>query len=476
LIRAFDELFNEAGAVARQERTRRRLRSHLLAQLVCLGNHTITGLLCAGGRPFEDWSADYRLYAGNRVDPAALFDVVRQQVQQHLKPAQPLVVAMDDSLLRKRGRRIPGTAWRIDPLGAPFQVNFVWGQRVLQLAAALPVGGEGAARTLPIDFIQAPTPARPRKNASEQDWIEYRKLRKDMNINRQALPRVNRLVEACSSPQVGHPLWLTVDGRFTNSTMLKHLPPGQVLIGRIRGDATLYGLAPAGPTGGRPRQYGPRQPTPEQFGQDQTVAWTSVEAFAAGKRHAFRIKTLSPVKWRSAGVDKDLRLIVIAPLGYRLSKNSRKLYRKAAYLICTDPTLPLEQVLQAYLWRWGIEVNFRDEKTLIGVGQAQIRNPYAVQHQPATAVAAYALLLAAAARAYGPDGIPDDLPSPAWRTSRQPRHASTASLINQLRYELWKPSLTDMPFSGLTPDPLQPQKPEKRHPDIASAVFYAIAG
>jgi hypothetical protein len=476
LIRAFDELLAQAGPVCRQERTRQRLRSHLLAQLACLGRHTLTGLLCAGGRPFADWSADYRLYAHDRVDPSVLFDVVRQEVQRHLRADQPLVVALDDSILRKRGRKIPGTAWRVDPLGAPFAVSFTWAQRVIQMSVALPVGPEGAARTLPIDFVQAPTPQRPRKQAPENAWQEYRKLRKELNINRQALKRVNRLAEACSREASGRPLWLSVDGRFTNSTMLKHLPHGQVLIGRIRGDAKFHGPAPAVPTGGRPRQYGPRLPTPEQLRADDSIPWSPLEAFAAGKRHNFRLKTLAPVKWRPAGLTAELRLIVIAPLGYRLSNNSRKLYRKPAYLICTDPSLPLEQVLQAYLWRWGIEVNFRDEKTLIGVGQAQLRNPTSVNSQPATSVAAYALLLAAAARAYGPDGIPDALPPPAWRASLQPHHASTASLINQLRHELWAPAITQNTFSGFLNHAPDAMNPQKLHPDLASAVFYAIAG
>ncbi|MDR2051685.1 MAG: hypothetical protein LBQ63_07950, partial [Deltaproteobacteria bacterium] len=38
-------------------------------------------------------------------------------------------------------------------------------------------------------------------------------------------------------------------------------------------------------------------------------------------------------------------------------------YRNPAYLLCTDPDLPVERLLQAYLWRWEIELNFRDEKT-----------------------------------------------------------------------------------------------------------------
>ena len=53
-------------------------------------------------------------------------------------------------------------------------------------------------------------------------------------------------------------------------------------------------------------------------------------AFAAGKTHEFKVKTLGPLRWRSAGQAHDLRLIVIAPLGYRLTKNGRLLYRKAA--------------------------------------------------------------------------------------------------------------------------------------------------
>ena len=45
----------------------------------------------------------------------------------------------------------------------------------------------------------------------------------------------------------------------------------------------------------------------------------------------------------------------------------------------TKLNLPVEKLLQYYLWRWGIEVNFRDEKTLIGTGQAQVRGTAANQ-------------------------------------------------------------------------------------------------
>jgi len=102
-------------------------------------------------------------------------------------------------------------------------------------------------------------------------------------------------------------------------------------------------------------------PTPEAIRKDEHTPWTTVQAWATGKKHDFRIKTVALVRWRGSG-KQDLRLIIIASLQYRLSKHSRVPYREPAYLICTDPDLPLQKVIQDFLWRSGIEVNFRDEK------------------------------------------------------------------------------------------------------------------
>ena len=52
--------------------------------------------------------------------------------------------------------------------------------------------------------------------------------------------------------------------------------------------------------------------------------------------------------------------------------------------------------------RWQIEVNHREEKTVIGVGQAQVWTQNAVTREPAFAVAAYSLAKLAALEALGP--------------------------------------------------------------------------
>lgn len=99
--------------------------------------------------------------------------------------------------------------------------------------------------------------------------------------------------------------------------------------------------------------------------------------------------------WRKAGADLPLQLVVIKPLGYRLRKGSKLLYRLPAFLICTDLELNLQTLVQSYLYRWEIAGNHRDKKSLLGIAQGQVRNPHAVRRLPQLQVAGYSLLLLA---------------------------------------------------------------------------------
>jgi hypothetical protein len=412
------------------------------------------------------------MYSARGVDPQKLFKPVRQALTERLADDTPLVAALDDTTLRKCGRKTHGVKYTRDPMGPPFHINFIKAQRFLQISIAS-TAKDGMARMIPIDFVHAPAPKKPRPGSDEETRALFRQAKRKMALPKVGGDRLGVLRNAMDEEgQQDRPLWAVVDGSFTNRTFIKHLPPRTVAIGRIRADAKLYYLPK--PTEGKPgrnRVYGRRAPTPEQLRQDQSVPWERVKAFATGKTHQFKIKTISRLRWRPAGKKHDLRLIVIAPLGYRLTKNSRMLYRKPAYLICTDSEASLQQVLQAYLWRWDIEVNFRDEKTLLGVGQAQVRHEHSVENVPALAVAAYAMLLTSATIAYGPSGKPDSLPPPKWRRKTTLR-ASTQSLIQQLRHELWAETIR---FSSFAPSQHDDTKLPNLKPNLESALLYANA-
>ena len=239
--------------------------------------------------------------------------------------------------------------------------------------------------------------------------------------------------------------------------MLRQLPERTTFIGRIRKDAKLFQPLPLPTTrsGGRPRRYGMPAPTPEQVLHDDTVPVVQIRCFAAGEVRQIPVKVVRTVYWRKAGPDLPLLLVVIQPLGYRLRKGSKLLYRQPAFLICTDPQLDLQTLLQAYIDRWEIECNHRDEKSFIGVAQGQVWNSQAVARLPQFQVAIYSLLLLASILAYGFQRTAAYLPLPLWR--RKSIRPSVLDLLNLLRDQIFARLTQDKPtpsidgFAALAP-------------------------
>jgi len=443
----------------------------MYGELTCLGRHTVTGMLAASGSQFADWSVAYRLFSKQRVDVPKIMNVVQSNVLQETDSVPYVVAHMDDTVIKKTGKRIPGTAWRRDPLGPPFQTNFIWGQRFIQMSLALPRDGQiGQSRAIPVDFHHCPTVVRPGKAAGEEQWQVYKEEKKIAKLSRQGSDRISLLRKTLDAQGYkDKELVVGVDGSYTNKEVLKKLPQRTTLVGRIRKDTKLYELPEEQSGSGRKRVYGKQLPTPEQIRQSDQYSWKQVEAWAAGKRHMFDIKVVPDVRWRSAG-EQNLTLIIIRPLGYRLSKNSRMLYREPAYLICTETGLNIQNILQAYLWRWEIEVDFREEKTILGCGQAQVRNPNSAERLPAFVAAMYGLLHLASHKASAkPNTVM--LPRPKWYPKQEEKRVTTGDLLNNLRAQLWAKA-TGMSFSGFVDNLVSEPTLKNTKPSSCSAPFY----
>jgi hypothetical protein len=129
-----------------------------------------------------------------------------------------------------------------------------------------------------------------------------------------------------------------------------------------------------------------------------------------------------------------LRLLVVAPTPYRKRKSRKLYYRQPAFLLTTDLKDSVKQLLQIYFDRWQIEVNHRDEKDTLGVGEAQLWNVKSVPKQPVLAVAAYSAMLLASLIAFGAErGAAYDA-LPKWR--RKAYRPSCLDLITLLRKEM----------------------------------------
>ena len=140
-----------------------KIQTLMLSSLVCLGRHTITGLLHAAGGSFQDWSALYRVFSQSRLDSEALFAAVRRGVVAQLRPGEPLVVAQ---MIRccPRGTKTPGVAgdairWVVSDQPHPRPA----GRRDRSRATRRRETRPGAAD--PHRFPTRATPPKPRQNA-----------------------------------------------------------------------------------------------------------------------------------------------------------------------------------------------------------------------------------------------------------------------------------------------------------------------
>lgn len=472
MLSAVEQLAAQCAQAGAAPTARERVRRHFLSSLCCLGRHTLTGHLATAGRQFQDWSADYRMFSQERVDPSAMFAQLQRTIAEALPAREPVVTALDDTRLKKSSKRTPGVAYNRDPLGPPFHTNLILAQRFIQQSMAFS-DGSGTGRMVPVDLAHAPVAAKPRRQASAEEWAAYRETRREQTLSRVAAQRLTLLRASLDqqSETKKRQLVCTVDGGYTNKTFLSGLPERCSAIGRIRGDAKLYYLPEAQCARGRRRIYGATAPTPEELRQDASVAWHSLSIRLGGETRQVRVKALAPLRWRATGAQHELRLVVIAPPSYRVSRHSRLLYRRPAYLICTDPALSVQQIVQYYLWRWDIEQNFRDEKTLLGIGQAQVHNAHSVELAPALGVVAYSILLTATLKLYGVHGTAFKLPPPKWQ-AKPPKRATTQQLITQLRHDMWGCCINS---SGFATPAGQHTKSDKFIPTLAPALIYGAA-
>ena len=419
-----------------QQRSLQRAITLAFGILCGVGRRTLTRAISFAGNTQKDWSADYKVFSRCPWEPRALFHPILEQAIQEQK-LQRIVISTDDTRVWRHGKHVPQTQWHRDPLGPPFQTNLRWGHRFLQASLVLPLyrqGAESSSRSIPVRFEMAPVVKKPGRKASPEDLKAYRRLKKEKNLSVQFVALTQELRERLNQTGHQHKRLVQVgDGSFCNRTVFGQDWEAQnvTVVARCRKDIVLCKRAP----GKGPRFYGQTKFTPEQVRRrDSRARWQKAKIFHGGCYREVRYKELPKVYWQGGARKREVRLLIVAPVGYRTSKNGRKYYRQPAYLLTTDLTTSAVELLQDYFDRWGIEVNHRDEKEILGVGQAQVWNQHSVSKVPALLVAMYSWLSLAGLQCYGPTRTKEYEPLPKWR--RGAKRPSCLDLVTLLRKQL----------------------------------------
>ncbi len=313
------------------------------------GLHTVTGMLVGArlaGRRHHDLA--YRFFATARWSADQLGLVLLDLICATLVPADaPLVLAVDDTLWHRTGRKLHGAAWHHDGNG-PGRHRPAWGHRWVVVGVIVHLPFLTRAVCLPI----------------------LARLWQPGDPDHTPLVLARELVDLACGHLGDRQVHLVGDAAYIGKP-LQGLPTHVTVTARLRANAALYMPAPP-PTGrrGRPRVKGDRLPELIMLAAMTRYRWTPVTLHCYGKTLDREVLAIGCL-WYGALKGQPVQVVLSRPVG------SPDGYQLA--LVTTDLAATPTQVIERYADRWSEETAFLDARHLAGVGQARTRTQRSVE-------------------------------------------------------------------------------------------------
>lgn len=340
----------------------------MLTGWVLSGRRTVTRMIDAAGMAgVRHHSIYHRLFAEANWSLDRLGLMLFANLLRRLPPGD-ILIAVDDTLARKRGRKLFGAGLHRDPLlSRPGKEVTAWGHNWIVLAAIV------RFPCWPDRVFSFPILARLYLNKkTAPQWKQAYRTHGEL-----ALEMVHLLCKQLKNRR----FHLVADSAYGGQNLLRALPDNCELTTGLHVDARLYEARPPRRPGqkGRPRHRGQRLPNPKQMLEGKR---TPLKMNLYGRRQ--NVEVADVVAYLYDTPDRPLRIVAVEPLraGCR---------RRAFYTTCVDATA--EQVLTWYAQRWSLEVTFHDVKQHLGFGDLPSRTRRAVQRTAPVALLLYGLIV-----------------------------------------------------------------------------------
>ncbi len=265
-------------------------------------------------------------------------------------PDGPLVLGIDETLERRKGKKIRAKGVYRDPIRSSHG-HFVKTSGLRWVCAMVLVPVPWASRVWALPFLSALAPSE--RHAAERG----KRHKKITEWAWQMLLLVRRW----------HPdreIVAVADRSYAGLKLLdrcRNLKEPVTFVTRLRLDAALYDPAPPRKPRqrGRPRLKGKRLPNLSAAAEDPSTAWAPVEVadwYGKGKR-TVEVASATAV-WYSTG-------LFAVPLRWVLIRDSRGVFATQA-LLCTDLAADPERIISWFVMRWQMEATFQEVRRHLG--------------------------------------------------------------------------------------------------------------
>jgi DDE superfamily endonuclease len=361
VLAAFAPLFTEPSWL--------RAQALLCGVLLAPANHTLTAALRVLGLAHQPGFQNYhRLLNRARWSARQAAQVLLGLLVEAFVPSGPVIVGLDDTIERRRGRKLTARAIYYDAARsskACFQKTS--GLRWMSVALLVPV--RWAARVWALPFLTALCPSERygpyvRRGRRHKPLVE--RARGLIGQVRRWLPERALIVVADSSYAALEFLaWCARQARPVT------------VITRLRLDAALYRPAPARRPGrrGRSRLKGARLPTLSRRLKQPHTRWQGCWlTWYGGQIRQLQLATGTAVWYHSGKPPVAIRWVLVRDPKGRVEPQA---------FLSTDLTLEARQIVTYFIRRWSMETTFQEARLYLGMdGQRQWNDVAAARTTP----------------------------------------------------------------------------------------------
>ena len=300
----------------------------------------------------------YTFMASNKLPWVKLWSKLWSAIPNPLTDGR-LLVALDDFINPKTGRKIFGCAHIFDHAAKANQTKYPWAQNVVCIGLLKRIKGRWACLPLAHRFYL------PKKIIKAKS--ESTKSKPDLFQTK--LEQSAEMLIQLAHHFAGVPITVVCDSWFGNNGLFKpvrkYLGDSFHLLSRLRCNTVLYAVSPkrTSKQRGRPRKYGDRIGTCAEMAASVKAQASNHRVFLYG--HYRDVMAASKVVML-----KTLKCPVRVVWVYRNTQ--------WVALFSTDLDLTTEQIIEYYGARWKIESGFKEIKQDIGSNKSQTRNAHAV--------------------------------------------------------------------------------------------------